>query len=148
MKRPQYHALDEGRADTKMTAMIDCVFQLLIFFIIAASKMVVEDSLPTRLPVSGAVEANALPPEIEELGRVVVHVRSEDGRTRFDVNGAPYETIEQLRGLLAQLVQEAPEIPVILDIEPSVPMGSVVDVYDLCRLVGFETINFATSKAA
>jgi biopolymer transport protein ExbD len=148
MKRPRYQPLEQGRADTKMTAMIDCVFQLLIFFIIAASKMVVEDSLPTRLPASGAVAAASLPPEVEELGRVVVYVKSKDGRTQFEVNGTPYEDIERLRGLLVQLAKEAPEIPVILDIEPLVSMGSVIDVYDLCRLAGFETINFATSKWA
>ena len=33
--------------------------------------------------------------------------------------------------------------PVILDIEPNVPLGDVIEVYDACRAAEFQSVNFA-----
>lgn len=147
MRRPAYHHLDEGRADLKMTPMIDVVFLLLIFFVCAASFQVIEDVLPTDLPPSGTVEAAVLPPEIRELGQVVLLLRVRDGRRVVELNRQVFEQTGPLRAKLIELAKVAPEIPVILDIDEDVPMGFVVEVYDLCRIAGFETINFAASEA-
>jgi biopolymer transport protein ExbD len=149
MRRPAFHHLEEGRADTKMTPMIDCVFLLLIFFVCAASFQVIEDVLPTELPPSGAVEAAVLPPEIRELGQVVLKLQVAGGQVAVALNNRPFGRADmpQLRANLVELAQVAPEIPVILDIAQEVPVGFVVEVYDICRVAGFETINFAASEA-
>ena len=37
-------------------------------------------------------------------------------------------------------------LPVILDVGGEVPLGDMIDVYDLCRLVRFERIEFASHR--
>lgn len=146
MRRPAYQHPEEDRADSKMTPMIDVVFLLLIFFVCAASFQVIEDVLPTELPPSGVVESPELPPEIEELGQVVLRLYVQDAQAVVELNGRPYPPQEELRTLLIETAKLAPQIPVILDIAADVPMGFVVEIYDLCRIAGFETINFAASE--
>jgi biopolymer transport protein ExbD len=129
-----------------MTPMIDVVFLLLIFFVCAASFQVIEDVLPTELPPAGAVESPDLPPEIQELGSVTLRLYLQDGRALTEVNGRVYAKTDALRTTLLDLAKLTSEIPVVLDIADDVPMGFVVEVYDLCRVAGFETINFAASE--
>jgi len=130
-----------------MTPMIDVVFLLLIFFVCAASFQVIEDVLPTELPPAGAVESPELPPEIQELGQVTLRLYLQDARPVVELNGRPYAVQGELRTRLMEAAKLAPEVPVVLDIAADVPMGFVVEVYDLCRVAGFETINFAASAA-
>ena len=44
------------------------------------------------------------------------------------------------------LFRSTTEIPVILDIEPKVPLGDMIHVYDIARAAGFESINFAIDR--
>ena len=38
------------------------------------------------------------------------------------------------------------DAPVILHPDPEVPLGHVIDLYDLARLIGFAKIQFAASE--
>lgn len=139
---------DRGRFDVKMTPMIDVVFQLLIFFLCTASFQALEESLPTTLAPSGASQAEAPPEELELLDEVLVRVEHHEGQVRWRVNERPCERLQQLRELLDLVARIRTDVPVILDVDPEVALGDVIDVYDLCRLAGFERIQFAASAEA
>ena len=144
MRVPTHHD-DRRQTDVAMTPMIDVVFQLMIFFICTASFQAAEELLPMGLAVTGT--SAAAPIEIEpELERIVVRGTRSDNQTHWVVNERPCESLTQVR----QVLQAAAEIdrspPVILDVAGVVPLGDMIDVYDLCRLLGFAKIQFAVER--
>ena len=140
------HAHHERRQlDVAMTPMIDVVFQLLIFFLCTASFQIPEELLPTQLatPTGSTV---AQPEEIEpDLERILVQATRDDGRTRWVVNDRPCDSLADAGAVLRVVVQIDRSLPVILDVAAEVPLGDMIEVYDLARLVGFERIQFAAT---
>jgi biopolymer transport protein ExbD len=59
------------------------------------------------------------------------------------MEGVEFSELEKLAVMVKSLAKTAIEIPVILEIEPDVPLGDAVGVYDVCRAAKFRTINFA-----
>jgi len=151
MRIPVSHQQSQERDDSFMTPMIDIVFLLLIFFVCASVGQIRESSLPTPLS-AGSIETTEPVETPKPLGDVWVHLRrtgpGADASTEAEVNNQVYEDRERLRSVLHELAGVAPEIPVILDIDPDVPVDDFVDIYDTCRGAGFEDIQFATEAPA
>lgn len=150
MRVPTHHDREETTADQMMTPMIDVVFQLLIFFVCASVGQMPESLLPTTL-AGGAVAAPHPADNPPPLGEVWLFLkRPNGGPTVVQVNrgGAVHDDTASLRDTLRALAAAAREIPVILDIEPDVPLGEMIRVYDTCRAAGFDSINFATRPDA
>jgi len=152
MRRPPYHRDQRGRLDVKMTPMIDVIFLLLIFFVCTASFDVRarEEVLPTRLSLPGVVQSDVqIDPEQLDLEEIVVEILWRDvggtWRAQWQINQRDYTRLAEVRAVLAAVKQIKIDLPVILDIEPDVPMDDVIDVYDLCREVGLARIQFAAS---
>ncbi len=134
-----------------MTPMIDVVFLLLIFFICASAAYVVEHQLPIPL-ASGASNSDKAKAAEQPLGNVWLKlIRETDDENRltttFLLNGRRYVDQKQLATVVRELAEVAPEMPVILDIDKTVPMQDVVDVYDLCRRARFHQIRFSLDPA-
>ncbi len=126
-----------------MTPMIDVIFLLLVFFICASAGHLRELLLPTDF-AAGAVESpEPLEPETP-LGKVWVRLRHAEGRTIASVEGTDFTAFAPLERQLRSVAELAPEVPVILDIMPNVPVGDLIRVYDVCRAAGFESVHFAT----
>lgn len=154
MRTPAYHSLGQQRLDTKMTPMIDVIFLLLIFFVCTASFRAAEEVLPAQLALPGSLAEAPPPPdlELEELDEVIVHIAWQQERPiwqlRLPGSRLPQracESLAQLRGLLQAVAQIRADLPVILHVEPQVPVEHLIDVYDLCRQVGLRRIQFAAS---
>lgn len=147
MRIPTYHNHDADRDDQSMTPMIDVVFLLLIFFVCASVGQIRESLLPTKLS-AGMVDSEEVVEHPKPLGEVWLHLRRiDDLRTVTELNGREYRDFASLKAKLIELAQLAPEIPVILDIEPDVPLSDLVRVYDTCRAAEFQSINFAAAPA-
>jgi biopolymer transport protein ExbD len=128
--------------------MIDVVFLLLIFFVCASVGKISEALLPTDL-AAGSVESEEPIEQPERpFGDVWLFLRSKNGRTATQVNkgGEVYDDAGRLETTLITLAELSSELPVILDIEPNVPLGDMIQVYDACRVAGFETVHFATGS--
>jgi biopolymer transport protein ExbD len=130
----------------QMTPMIDVVFQLLVFFVWTCSFQIVENTLPSQLAaVPGhASPAADLPPE-RDFDDVVVRILWRAGRPAWRVNGAPAASLPAVRRTLAGIARIKPDAPIVLHPDQEVPLGGVIDVYDLCRLQGFQKIQFVAS---
>ncbi|MEE8451454.1 MAG: biopolymer transporter ExbD [Thermoguttaceae bacterium] len=149
MRRPPYHRERRGPLEVKMTPMIDVIFLLLIFFICTASFQMPEEILPTRFLLPGTVASETpIDPEVLDLDEIVVKVLWRDGGPRWQINDRDYSSLAEVRAVLEAAARIKIDLPVILDIDPSVPMENVIDVYDLCRKVGLERVQFAASVAA
>ena len=147
MRRPTYDQNERGRLEVKMTPMIDVIFLLLIFFVCTASFQPPEEILPTRLSLPGAVESDQQPvdPELLDLEEIVVEILRRHGRAEWRINQRQYNRLAEVRDVLTAVARVQIDLPVILDVEPAVPMEDVIDVYDLCRKIGLERVQFAAS---
>ena len=126
-----------------MTPMIDVIFQLLIFFLCTSNFIQPEQLLPTNLSLPGAVGAvEELPPELLDLEEAVIEIRAE-GTLCWILAGVKYDSLESIGATLKALSEAKSDLPVLLDIAPEIPLGNVIDVYDLCRTCGLTKVQFA-----
>ena len=65
-----------------------------------------------------------------------------DGR----INDAEVPDLPGARSRLETIAEIKRDAPVILHPDAEVPLGHVIDLYDITRLVGFEKIQFAASE--
>lgn len=143
MRRPATYRNDRGRLETNMTPMIDVIFNLLIFFVCTVSFQPPEEVLPTYLSTLGAGANVPRPAEIQDFEDVVVKVFARDDEIAWEINRQHYSTLAQVRDVLRTIAGVKNDLPVIIDAEGDIPLGSVIDLYDLCRLSGFQKIQFA-----
>ena len=147
MHRPSYLFDRRSTLSVTMTPMIDVVFLLLVFFVWTASFQVIERSLPSSLlsaPGSGA--ASQIDPELADFDRVVIQVDWQGGRPAWQINDRPVAALDQVRQTLAAIAAIQTRVPVVIDAGPNVPLGHVIDVYDLARLEGFGEVQFAATE--
>lgn len=134
--------------ELKMTPMIDVVFLLLVFFLWTSSFELPEFDLPSSLaePPAGLSERPAdepPPPALDEL--VIVLRETEQGRS-LELNGNAIADVATLQQRLAEVVELGAQPPVIVDPEPQVEMGAVIEIYDMARAVGLERVLFAAEE--
>ena len=148
MRRTSSYRHQRRDLDVKMTPMIDVVFLLLVFFLWTASFRISEQVLPSDISAS-TTEASGTsdtPPPEEDFDEVVLRVLWMDGRPRWEVNGVPVDSLDQVRQTLKSLAAIKSDAPVIVYPDPEVPLGHVIDLYDLTRLEGFQQVQFTASE--
>ncbi|MBI1248684.1 hypothetical protein GC197_12690 [bacterium] len=143
MKRPSPYR-DGKSMQVAMTPMIDVVFLLLIFFIWTASFQIVEYTLPSSVsePKSVGTEAEKQL-EIEDFEQVVVRITENAGELTYRINDNRTQSLSEVRGILATLASVRTDVPLIIDPDDPVPVGRVIDVYDMSRVLNFQEIQFA-----
>jgi len=130
-----------------MTPMIDVIILLLIFFVCTASFTPPEEILPTHLLLPGTADSDVpVPPELEDLEELVIEVSWLENKPGWRIGGGAYDDLVQLHSLLTAVFETQADLPVILDVADNVPMENVIDVFDLCRGIGFTKIQFAASE--
>ena len=128
---------DESLLEVQMAPLIDCVFLLLIFFLVATTLKNVEPELQLRLPVSSAaVDAS------QDGNQFVISI---------DYTGAVYlEGRKVSKAALRQKVKEAailPNVPrVRIDADRRTPYQYIVEVMDLCQFEGLYEVGMRMSK--
>lgn len=132
--------------DVKMTPMIDVVFLLLVFFVWTASFEVAERLLPSDVAQTEGTGSDAeVTPELMDFEQVVVHILATPAGGQgpsWKINDRPLATLREVRDALDAIAAIKSDLPVIVDPSGDVPLGHVIDVYDISRLVGFSTVHF------
>ena len=127
----------------EMTPMIDVVFLLLIFFLWTSSFQIAEQLLPSAVAQESAVGGNTRQAdESVDFENVVVRIQSTDG-IQWIVNGRVISTWAEVANSLSAITKVKPDIPVVVDPESTVPLGDVIDLYDLARQLGCQQVRFA-----
>lgn len=121
----------------ELTPMIDVVFLLIIFFLVATTFQRLEREIAVSVPLSetGSEGEDGLEP-------VVVNVLPEGEGYRIVVGGNAL-SLEQLRTLLARRVANAPGTKALVRADGSLRHQQVVEVADACRKAR-ATISFGT----
>ncbi len=146
MRRPSVFHRDQGELEIKMTPMIDVVFLLLVFFVWTASFHAVEYLLPSSLSQqlgSAAVIDSQAPPPEAEFEDVIVRILWQDDHVVWQVNGQDVLSLDEVKQRLQLVADIKADAPVILHPDEEVPVGDVIDVYDISRIAGFDKIQFA-----
>ena len=126
---------DDERVEVQMAPLIDCVFLLLIFFLLATTLKKIVPQLPIELPQADAAIEVAETPETLILGV--------DRHGKLYVDGNPANTtmfFEQIR-----LAKEKKMI-VRLDADADTPYKRIVEVIEMCRIEGIHNVGLHTRK--
>ena len=139
------HQFDE--LEMNMTPMIDVVFLLLVFFVWTASFQVVELILPSEMTAQmGADSVEQVDPAPEQdFDNIVVRIGYENQTPIWKINDQAVASLEQVQVHLAAIVEVKNDAPVILHPETTVPLGHVIEAYDVAKLVGFQKVSFAVN---
>lgn len=148
MKRPSPLIHDRGPStdmDSAMTPMIDVVFLLLVFFVWTVSFQVIEQILPSELSSQVGSEPSEIeePPPEANFDNVVVKIGWDGVNPNWQLNDQPLASIAALKTQLALISGIKADAPVILDPDGTVPLGHVIEVYDVSKLAGFAKVSFA-----
>lgn len=141
--RLQHNNNDTGGPN--LTPVIDVVFLLLIFFVCTARFHIPEEVLPSQLQPGSTAAAPVIREPEPLVEQIVIHVVNVNGRVVHRVNERQANSLDGLRRLLDTIAQIDESLPIILDIAGEVPFGDAIDVYDLCRLIGFQRIQLAAA---
>ncbi len=127
--------IEDHPPDVPMTPLIDAVFLLLIFFLVATMIKKENKDVDILLPESRSAEK--LRPDDE---RFVVAI---DARGAVYIEGAP-ATLNMLHERLRWLAQTSPERQVRLDIDQNTPAHAVVEVVNICQFRGLNNVGIRT----
>lgn len=124
------------KARIEIIPMIDTVFFLLVFFMMASLAMTVHGGIPVNLPKAAKAEAARGPVSISIARDGVVYIERE-----------PIEHA-QLTARLQARGRTEPDLAVVIEADTEVLHGRVVDVMDAVRLAGVGKLAIAVSPRA
>jgi biopolymer transport protein ExbD len=149
------HGNDDREADPRidMTPMIDCTFNLLIFFLCNIHFKALDGNLPTHLPRDVGMTSVRSVPRLEPLRIGVSRVRRVDtgdpgwtwdeGQIALRAQGRAVGGLEDLYALLRRVQGAEPELRVVLDLAPGALYVDAVKVLNECVRADATDIVFA-----
>ena len=113
----------------ELTPIIDMVFLLLIFFLVATTFHQTEREMQIALPVSASAG-----PISTSLRQIVINV---DEEGKIIVSGRPM-TAEDLRALITEAVASNPQQKVTVRGDRTTAYANIVRVLDICKGSGIQ----------
>ncbi len=113
--------------------MIDTMFFLLVFFMIATLSMTIQHGMPISLPTAES-----------STNKIVEHVSltlTREGALYYNKEAI---TLHELGMRLTNLQQSSPDLSLLINADEQVPHGQVIKVMDLIRLSGITRMSIAT----
>ena len=127
---------DDG-VEVQMAPLIDCVFLLLIFFLVATTLRKIERELPIELPQSAAAMDVA-----QVQGRLVISLDSIGG---IHIGGEPVP-LSVLHERLRSAAARNPNQRIRIDGDRRAPFQAVVHIVDLCQFEGLTRVSIRAAK--
>lgn len=134
MKRVSLSEQAERGVEINMSPLIDCVFLLLIFFVVTA-VFVEETGVEIQRP--RAVAAQEMEP------RSILLALTDDGRIFF---GGREIGLHAVRGVVARQLREHEEAPVIIQADGDARTTPLVALIDECKLAGARHVSIAAAR--
>ncbi len=120
----QFNFEDEDKAEVSMSPLIDCVFLLLIFFLVATMSKKANKDVDIRLPESKSA--------IKRLATDDQLVIGVDVKGNIYFEGKP-ASIMVLHDSLRSEALINPNKQVRIDADSEAPLASVVEIVDICQ---------------
>jgi len=132
VKFKRYRKLENASEQIDIAPLVDVIFQLLIFFMLSSS-FTFQSGINVKLP-------KAVSSEVLQEENFIITITNDDV---IYVNDK-VSTLKELEANLKKYKSSNKHILIKADRRSRV--GSVVDVWDLCRNLGIEKINIATTQ--
>ena len=116
--------------------MIDTMFFLLVFFMIATLSMTMQHGMPVNLP-----EASSTTDKVTEPVSLTI-TENEDVYYNKELI-----SIDELRTRLLGLIQTTADPTIVINADEHVEHGLVINVMDIVRLTGIHNMAIATKPA-
>jgi biopolymer transport protein ExbD len=127
---------DDEKAEVQMTSMMDCIFLMLIFFLVSSQLKKTEKELPLELPRANVTrDVKATP------GLITVSVNA---RGDLYVNSKPVGAAG-LKAALAAAAKENPDRRIRIDGDIFAPFRSIVQVLDTCQAEKLNVVGIHTA---
>ena len=139
--------INEGNLGFQIAPMIDVVFVIMLFFMVMAGAVKVENELNTTLP--GSSETSSSTDFVDEQ---IVTIASNG---EVSLNDEPFDSptssdLPQLKGTLMRLKQssDAAKAPTVVTIvsEPDAKYSRTVDVLDALAVAKIENVSFTVAE--
>lgn len=153
MKRPW--SRPRPNDEIGMTAMIDVVFLLLVFFLWTSRFDEPERDLAAGLSMSEAATAggserrmieppppDSTPDLVDEL---IVQINGHGPSRRWSIGEATVQRIDELRQRLGQIAAIGVQPPVIVEPATDIAIEDVIATFDVARQVGFRRVYLGVS---
>ncbi|OIO34378.1 MAG: hypothetical protein AUJ70_01205 [Candidatus Omnitrophica bacterium CG1_02_40_15] len=114
-----------------MVPLINCVYLLLIFFLLTSNFMS-QSGIKISLP-------KAVTSEVVQENTIVITVTSDN---RFYLNETPVTLVE----LKSKLEKASNAEPILIKADRDVTLSKVVNIWDFCRDLGIKQVNIATNQ--
>lgn len=121
------------KARIEIIPMIDTMFFLLVFFMIATLSMTLQKGMPVNLPTAGSVT--------DDIPEQISLTLTKKGELFF--NKEPIVILD-LEPRLLSLVDKGGEPSIVINADEAVPHGRVIDVMDSVRKSGIMNMAIAT----
>ena len=120
-----------------------------MFFVWTASFQVTEYVLPTELSTTSGSGSEQVTTDLSwDFEPIVIQLLWRDAQPAYVVNNTLVDSLDDIEKMLRTIAGIQPDNPVIIDPEPAVPFGHVIQVYDQSRMAGFEQVQFAAPEDA
>ena len=133
MKRVALSDFANRGVEVNMSPLIDCVFLLLIFFIVT-TVFVEETGIEVQKPTAASAQ------DMDKHSIMIA--LSDDGQI---VYGRRQIGLGSVRGLVRRQLHEQ-DVPVIILADREVRTASLVDLIDECKLAGAQNVNIAATQ--
>ncbi len=118
-------------AHLDIVPLINCVFLLLIFFLLTSNFMS-QSGIKISLP-------KAVTSEVVQENTIVITITSDN---RFYLNETPVTLVE----LKSKLEKASNAEPILIKADREVTLSKVVNIWDFCRDLGIKQVNIATNQ--
>lgn len=146
--RKRKHFTGDDDASVEMSPLIDCVFLLLIFFLVTTMIKRKEQLIPITLPDSSSA-VSVTPSDRTLIIGLDVNGFYYKATGAVNNEGAiQYQRVEDLAAHLNSLItehgQDVLERPLRIDADRNTPFQTAVDAVDICKLQGFTNVGLKT----
>ena len=117
--------------------MIDTMFFLLVFFMIATLSMTIQHGIPVSLPTAES--------STNKMAEHVSLTLTREGRLYYNKEAI---TLQELEMRLAKLRQSSSDPSLLINADEQVPHGRVIKVMDLIRISGITSMGIATQPSS
>ena len=133
---------EDEKPEVQLTSMMDCIFLMLIFFLVSSQLKKIEKEIPLELPVSNVARDVKATPDL-----ITVSV---DSKGDLYVNSKPVGAAG-LRSALQAAAAENPDRRIRIAGDIFAPFRSIVQVLDTCQqekltVVGIHTADGLQKK--